>query len=151
MVEDAAVARQGVVARLESDDAAAGGPDADRASGTRPDRKPDDARGDGGRGPTAGSAGNARRRDGVHDAPDTGIVAGDAVGEFMQVREADNDRPGAPETRDDLGIARGGRALERLAAAGERHALDPHQSLIATGTPASIRPAHQGGGKEVKR
>ena len=74
--------------RLEADDAAAGGGEADRARAVRPERDLAEARGEGGAVPAARPARDPARVERVDDGAEVRVVRGDAVGELVQVRLA---------------------------------------------------------------
>jgi hypothetical protein len=120
-------ARQRVVARLEADNPAAGGRNADRARGIGADGEANDARRDGRGRSAARAAGSARWRGGIQHVAKVRVGAGDAVGELVKVGEPDEDRARTPQPRDHLGITVRGRAIEGLAAGAERRASHEHQ------------------------
>ena len=117
------------MARLEAHDAAAGRGNADGSRRVRSHRHGHDSGGHRRGRAAARAARNASGRHGIHHAAEMRVVAGDAVGELMQVGEAHDESAGTLQSRDHLGVPRAGNALECLAAATEGHAFDMHEVL----------------------
>jgi hypothetical protein len=78
------------VRRLEADDAAAGGRNPDGTRGVRPERRIGEAGRERRGGAAARPAGIAVGRERIPDIPEMLVLRGDAVGELVQVRLADD-------------------------------------------------------------
>ena len=100
---EAAVERDKAVRRLEADDSAARGGDADRAAGVGSERRVREACGKRGGRAAAGAAGGPAGRDRVRNRAEMRVLRGDAVGELVEVRLADVRVAGALEADDCLG------------------------------------------------
>ena len=133
-------------ARLEADDAAPGGGDAHRAAHVRPLGEGHAARRDGRGAPTRGAAGGAAGivRVAGHAPERAGGLQG--VGELGGRRLADDDRPGAAQGGDDVGVPVGHPVLEGVRAEGravtgdgrgvlhrDRYAVEDAEILVAAG------------------
>jgi hypothetical protein len=92
------------VGRLEADDAAAGGGDADRSARVGPERRVCEAGGERRSRAAARAAGDSARGDRVGDGAEVRVLGGDAVGELVEVRLPDVDVAFSLE----LGDCRGG-------------------------------------------
>jgi hypothetical protein len=97
-----AVERHEAERRLEPDDAAARGGDADRPAGVGAERGIGEAGGERGGRAAAGAARRPAGCDRVRDRPVMRVLRGDAIGELVQVRLADVREARRLEPRDGL-------------------------------------------------
>jgi hypothetical protein len=91
------------VRRFEAHHPTAGGRYADRACRVGAEPGVTQARGQCGCGSSAGTAGVATRVERIEDVAEVWVLRGDAVGELVQVRLADDGVAGRLEARDGLG------------------------------------------------
>jgi len=139
---------------LEADDAAQRSRDANRATGVGADCGGTKSRSNGCRRATARAAGNARGVPRIAGRAVMGIVRGHAVGKFVEIRFAENNRAGGFETCGDLRVFFRNKFLQKFCSCGctnphgidvvfERNGNPMERAVIAPGF-ASSRGAELG-------